>query len=108
MYILFIMTLNLFYVACTVIFVISFLYVCRSKSPTGLMFDVYYIRRLVNLLCLCRSPVPTRLQEIKITEWKRQTQIAKEIHKRNTAFDYQVKKHIKMSFWHLAVMIANS
>ena len=34
-----------FYVACTVIFVISFSYVCRSKSPTGLMFDVNHIRR---------------------------------------------------------------
>ena len=40
-----IMTLNLFYVARTVIFVIFFSYVCRSKSPIGIMFDVYHIRR---------------------------------------------------------------
>ena len=44
-YIIFIITLNLFYVACTVIFVISFSYVCRTKSPTGLMFVVYHIQR---------------------------------------------------------------
>ena len=49
---MFIMTLNLFYVACTVIFVISFSYVCQIKSPTGLMFDVYHIRRYINFLCL--------------------------------------------------------
>ena len=35
---------NLFYVSCTVIFLISFFaYVCRSKSLTGLMFDVNLI-----------------------------------------------------------------
>ena len=49
MYILFVMTLNLFYVACTVIFVISFSYVCRSKRPTGLMFDVYHIQSSMSM-----------------------------------------------------------